>query len=682
MSIQTGTFRAGRRRRVGALLAAVAVVGGWNAPAIGQSAQPAAVVEPGTDLVESQWVAVTLEGLPADEDVRVRQCPRGAKKVAQCKPESTGGLREPKGLVRTSQSGSANLPFVIRAGQVPSIGGKKFRCDHASPCDLVAFELDQSTFKELGFKHAVREKVTFAMSTVSCPQPDPSRRVSGSGGTTPAAAIVEWQAETCRAPLGLNVSYITTNSPNGKKAFVEGLTDSEFAVSGIALLDDEQAALQAAGREAVHVPVTVGSLAFVYNYWEDFNRCDSDPTKERVGDLRLSAENLARIITGRMGSIDDPAIAADNPHLIERTKRLVDGSCQTQTTLHPRQIKPVGRADNSAATYTLTSWLYAVAKDAWEEAGPSYREGPTDVFPAGNAVDLRTGSRAVGQQVRVFDGGQSSTDIPEQFWIGFVDTSVGRQLGLPTVSVKNAGGQYVKPTKESVTAALQAAKIEEDGTVTPKYAASDPSNAYPLLSVSYIISDKGKLTPAQSSQLRAFAAYAISSGQAKAEQRGYAPLSDELAALAAAKAKEIGIDSVDGETPDAAAGGVDAEGDGVPDAAEGGSDAEGSSAGGGAGTIAELTDVMLAAASSGAAGSGRLSSPVEGTLAANQALGPAGGPAGIVRAISVLLGVPVLVFLGIVCLAPTIGSRLLARRLPRPAILSRVWRRRLRWSDA
>ena len=608
------------------------------------------IASPGDGLVDGQYLDVSFSGAPSGSYVRLRECRKGAKKPNQCQADSQAG-RAPgdSQLLRSNSAGAGSFSFVVKAQEMRDGARKKFRCDAAFPCELVLFEVDLETSKDAGV--LARKALKFGASTRSCPAPDPQRRVAGSGGTTPAAAVVEWQAETCRDPLSLNFSYVITNSPNGKKAFVEGLSDSEFGISAIPLNAEEKAALAAARREAAHVPIAVGSLAFIYNYWDDLDRCDDDDTKQRITDLRLSPQTLALIVTGQIGTMADPRIAADNPALAARSLAKSDaGECVSSGHLHSKGLAIVGRADNSAATWSLTSWLTTVAKAEWESAGPQFEGGATEIFPAGNGVDLRTGSRAVAGQVRTFEGGQGVGDIPDQMWIGYVDTSVARQTGLPSVAVKNAAGAFVAPTTDSVSAGVAASTLNDDGTVTINYAATGSSNAYPLPVVSYLITDKKRMTAAQADTLKRFVTYAITDGQQAAVKRGYVPLSDELK-----NAASTNITAVEGtgSTPGSPGGGgegaggganggagksdLDSDGDGVVERSELGAELLASGSG--------PTGVDGYAASSGDGSGG----PVEGGLA-SAVLGAAGGPAGVVRAIAVFLGVPLLIVAGVSCL--------------------------------
>jgi hypothetical protein len=273
-------------------------------------------------------------------------------------------------------------------------------------------------------------------------------------------------------------------------------------------------------------------------------------------------------------------------------------------------------------------------------------------------------------------------------WFGYVDTSVSRQLGLPNVAVKTAAGSWVQPTTQSVEAGLSSSTLNADGTVTPNYTPSDP-NAYPIVTIAYLITDKAKLTQARATTMKAFAAYAISKGQDAATLRGYVPLSSELQTSASSQVDEITFDpnATDGSgTGGKGRGGKKHRGKGSK-TPEGLPAISGSGTSGGGGSTFDdaatddtstLTNTLLASATDGShldAQQLAAISPIKGGPVATQTLGPAGGPAGVVRALTVFLGVPVLLLLGSLCLFIGLGDNLFA--LVRGRVFVREWR--LRW---
>ncbi len=504
------------KRRLLAAAACVAVYAGatfFGTPGQAQVGL-SIVVTPDEQLVDGQYVDVKIAGFEPGRDIRVRLCAAAAASVADCaKDPNASNAPGRSRIARVGPDGEGSTPFVIKALDVDTIGGGKFLCDAESPCKLIAFNLDDFG-KETSFSDSVATALAFAVSTIPCPETEP--RVAGSGASAIRAAMVEWQSEACSPPRSMNVSYATANSVNGKQAFVGGLTDADFAMSSVALTAEEKQALIDRKVQPLHVPVALSSLVLAYNLWFDQ---DGDQQPDQVTDLRLSPGTLAGIMRGRITSWDDPAITEDN------LANHPDG-------LPLKAIKPVARADNSAATWWLSSWFCAVAQDKWEEdGGDSFKCPATTIFPAGNGVALFTGTDKVALQIREFAGEQGTGGIPEAGLIGFVYNSEALKLGLPVVALRNAAGEFVKPTTESVTAAAAAGTIDADGVFAPNFHSGGPGS-YPIPVVTYAIVPAADtaLDDPREQLLKSFLEYVVGEGQQKAELRGYAPLPAAMAA--------------------------------------------------------------------------------------------------------------------------------------------------------
>ncbi len=481
----------------------------------GQAQARTMLVTPDEQLVDGQYVDVALTGFEPGRYVRVRLCAQDAAGVSDCaKDENAFNAPGRSRIALPGPDGKASTPFVIKALDIDKIGGGKFQCDAESPCKLIAFDLDDSGNKEIGIESSVATALAFAGSTLPCVESEP--RVAGSGASSIRAAVVEWQAETCRPPMSLNVSYATANSVNGIQAFVGGLTDADFAMSGIPLTADERQTLADRKVQPLHIPVGLGSLVLAYNLWYDK---DGDQQPDQITDLQLSPQTLAGIMTGQVSSWSDPAITADN------LENYPDG-------FRSKAIRPVARADNSAATWWLLSWFCALAQEEWEKGGAeAFRCPAKTIFPAGNGVNLFTGTDKVALQIREFAGEQGTGGIPDGGLIGFVYNSEALKIGLPVVALRNAAGEYVKPTEQSVTAAAAAGAIDADGVFTPNFHSGGPG-AYPLPVVTYAIvpaADTALKDP-QEQLLMKFLDYVVGDGQEQATQRGYAPLPEAMAA--------------------------------------------------------------------------------------------------------------------------------------------------------
>src|SRR5262249_34278854 len=124
--------------------------------------------------------------------------------------------------------------------------------------------------------------------------------------------------------------------------------------------------------------------------------------------------------------------------------------------------------------------------------------------------------------------------------IGCVDTSIAKAIGpnRPIAELKNALGQYVGPTTDSVTRALALMKPNTDGTysvVMREHDGFTDAQAYSMPIVSYAIVPKN-LDAATRSQAVAFLNWVITVGQqADHLPAGYVPLPAPMVATAKAQ---------------------------------------------------------------------------------------------------------------------------------------------------
>ena len=107
--------------------------------------------------------------------------------------------------------------------------------------------------------------------------------------------------------FGMTVDYNPSGSSAGRQNFLNGTVD--FAASDIPFQfrpEDGSAPENPEPGSYAYIPVTAGGTAFMYNL---------KINGQRVTNLRLSGENVAKIFTGAITKWDDPAIKADNPGL-------------------------------------------------------------------------------------------------------------------------------------------------------------------------------------------------------------------------------------------------------------------------------------------------------------------------------------------------------------------------------
>jgi phosphate transport system substrate-binding protein len=335
---------------------------------------------------------------------------------------------------------------------------------------------------------AIGVTAVVALGVAACGSDNNATNASGSGTAGCASGSLTAQGSTFQQNIekqwtsdfhtkcsGAQISYTGTGSGAGIQQFGTGQAD--YAGSDAVMKSDEQAAAdKRCGGKAIHIPVTAGGIAIIYNL-------------KGVANLKLSAPTLAGIFNGTIKKWNDARIAADN----------------SGATLPSTAVQAFHRADGSGTTKVFTGFLDTLAKSAW-----SLGSDKEINWPAGQAAK---GSDGVVAGVKQTAGG-----------ITYAEVSFAKQNGLPTASVKGAG-DYTQLSGDTVSSAI-ASGFSVTGNGNDVSGALDftKMQGYPISTVSYVIACQKYADSAKGKLVQAFLKYAVGDGQAAADQLGFAPL--------------------------------------------------------------------------------------------------------------------------------------------------------------
>jgi len=300
----------------------------------------------------------------------------------------------------------------------------------------------------------------------------------GAGATFPAPLYKRWFESYQKDHDKTVVSYEAVGSGEGIRRFIgNNVKDDEridFGASDAAMKDEDMA--QVPGG-AVLLPVTAGSVVLAYNL----------PDIE--GDLKLSRKAYAGIFMGTVKYWNDPLIVQTNPGM----------------KLPKFSIATVVRQDSSGTTYAFTKHLDAI-NEAWRmEHGPA-----TLVNWPGNAMRAK-GNEGVASRINQSLGS-----------IGYVSYDFARKLGLKLALLENREGRFVKPTQQSLTAALATAQMPENLRVyIPDPAGQD---AYPIVTFTWILLHKTYTNPETATAIHSLFSWCLTDGQEYAPDLGYVAL--------------------------------------------------------------------------------------------------------------------------------------------------------------
>jgi phosphate ABC transporter phosphate-binding protein len=345
--------------------------------------------------------------------------------------------------------------------------------------------------------------------------------ISGQGSTWSENALVDWIAGV--QENGMRINYEGDGSTQGRQAFIAGTTD--FAASDIPFQtnpNDGSAPEVPTPNSYAYMPITAGGTVFMYNL---------TIAGQRVTNLRLSGQNIAKIFTGQITNWDNPAIAADNPAL----------------TLPNEPIVPVVRSDGAGSSFEFSEWMISQDPSVWNTfcnaSGRAPACGPTSFWPTTPTIPMiaQAGDLGVAGYVSASYAAGS---------IGYVEYSYAKNDKFPVVNMLNAAGYYTEPTAQNVAVSLLAAQINMDASNPAVYLTEDLSNVYtdpdprtyPLSSYSYLILPtevQGQFSAAKGATLAQFSYYAMCQGQQDSASLGYSPMPINLVEASFAQITKI-----------------------------------------------------------------------------------------------------------------------------------------------
>ena len=304
--------------------------------------------------------------------------------------------------------------------------------------------------------------------------------LNGAGSTFQQNMELQWAKDFAARCKNASINYQGIGSGAGIEQFGNGTVD--FAGSDVVMKPAERAkADQQCKSPAIHLPITAGGVAIIYNL-------------PGVKALKLSAKTLAGIFQGSITRWNDPAIAADNPG----------------ESLPSTPVSVFYRSDGSGTTQVFSEFEASQAKDAWRLG-----TGKTLQWPAGQG---KKGSDGVTAGVKQTTGG-----------ITYAEASFAMAGKLPVAAVKGSG-EFVELNAANVSKAIAGFQVSGTGSDLAGSVDYGTASGYPISTVSYVIACTASHDAAKANLLKAYLTYAVTAGQRDAEALGFAPLPASLVA--------------------------------------------------------------------------------------------------------------------------------------------------------
>jgi len=327
------------------------------------------------------------------------------------------------------------------------------------------------SMKSLNFTHKLLAIVLLAgVSATASAQ----MMINGAGATFPYPIYSKWFDAYVKVDPSVRFNYQSIGSGGGQKQILSGTVD--FGASDGPMSDEN---LAKAPGKILHVPTVAGAVVITYNL-------PGNPA------VKFDGGTIAGIFLGQITKWNDSKLTALNPGV----------------KLPDQDIVVVHRSDGSGTTFIFTDYLSKISSEWKSKAGNN-----TSVnWPAGIGGK---GNEGVSGQVKQTPGA-----------LGYVELIYAIQNKLPYSDVKNSAGAFVKPTIDSVTAALATANIPDDFRFSMTNAPG--KDAYPIAGATWLLVYQQQKDPAKGKKLVEFLKWAAKDGEKMAKDLDYAPLPETV----------------------------------------------------------------------------------------------------------------------------------------------------------
>ena len=308
------------------------------------------------------------------------------------------------------------------------------------------------------------------------------------GSSMPEPLYKSWIDAYHKEAASTQVRYMPVGSAESARNILAGSGDLG---GGDAPIPETQ--LHAANKSVLELPAVLIGIVAIYEL------------PGIKGELKLTGPVLANIFLGRIKTWNDSALTRLNPDM----------------NLPALPIRVFHRTDGKGSNYILSDYLCKVSPEFLAIAGRS--ESPK--WPAGQSFQR---SQELVNQLHSTPGA-----------IGYTELNLAVSSGVRMASIKNAAGEFVKPSSQSIAAAASAGggKKNEDFRVSLTNAPGKES--YPISSFTWLYVPAVAPDPERGRAVAAYLKWVYTSGQKIAQEQGYATLPADVLAKVAAKASTV-----------------------------------------------------------------------------------------------------------------------------------------------
>lgn len=304
------------------------------------------------------------------------------------------------------------------------------------------------------------------------------------------------------------VSYNPGGSGAGRTAFANGTVDfgASDAASSISSWSGTRSGHSSS--KFSYIPIVGGPIAILYNL-----------PGIKSGEIRLDADAIAKIYSGKVKTWNDPVIANLQTAAVKKK-------------LPKNAIRVAFRSASSGTSENFTDYLRQTVPSVWTKP-------KNTTIASGNPAGRMPAGSIGGANAQALVSTVKST----KFSIGYADLADASSSKVPFATIRNANGEWIAPTSDSASKFLAAFSTgagfnSSTGAVTLDFKRKI-SGAYNMSLLTYAMVDINAGT-AKAPEVKAFVKYMLNTcGPQKAASIGYSPISGALLTRANAIADRI-----------------------------------------------------------------------------------------------------------------------------------------------
>jgi phosphate transport system substrate-binding protein len=308
------------------------------------------------------------------------------------------------------------------------------------------------------------------------------------GSSLPEPLYLVWGDEYHKGHSDIQLRYLAEGTGESINRVLAGTGD--FG-GGDAPIPEKQ--LKETTRQIIELPSILIGIAVVYDL------------PGVTGGVRLSGPVLVDIFMGKITVWNNAAIAKLNPDI----------------QLPNLPIKVLHRSEGKGSSYIFSDYLSSVSPEFLARVGKSV----SPKWPVGASFN------------RTPDLLENARKTPGA--IAYTELNWAEKSGLGIARIRNAGGEFVRPTANSISQAASALGSKMTGDFRVSLVNAPGKESYPISSFTWLYIPSQAADADRRRAVKDYLKWVYTVGQKIAREQGYAPLPDDVLSKVTSKVASI-----------------------------------------------------------------------------------------------------------------------------------------------